>query len=116
MNLIETWREIPIPARKTEYEHKHLHLRADPDRYRRPEEFGRYDVDLTDTIVLLTRRCNAKDTMYSPIDVSHWGAIRVLRIRWYCRHCGSAHECYIPEAWLEEGKAVFVERITSEEE
>jgi len=118
MSMLQTWREIPIPARKTEYEGKRLLLLANPERYETPKQYRPDDYieqpDLTDWVVRLARRCNAKDTMGSPDDVSRWGSIRVLRIGWRCPHCGCAHSCYIPESWLEEGKAVFVEKVTEE--
>jgi broad specificity phosphatase PhoE len=117
MGMLQTWREISIPARKTEYEGKHLLLLANPERYEAPRQFwpdGYYgNPDLTDTVVRLTRRCNAKDTQSSSVDVSHWGAIRVMRVQWRCCFCNVSHDCYIPESWLEEGKAVFVEKVTS---
>ena len=120
MGMLQTWREIPIPSRKTEYEGKHLLLLANPERHAIPREFwpdGYYGPpDLTETVVFVTRRCNAKDTMGASSDVSRWGAIRVMRVHWTCCHCNACHECYIPESWLTEGKAVFVEKVTTDKE
>ena len=114
------WREIPIPARKPEYEGKHLRLLEDPPRDVIPLEAWPDGYpgppDLTDELVYVHRRMNAKDTMHSPIDVSHWGSVRVLRISWNCPYCASGHHCYIPESWLAEGKAVFMERVKEEDE
>jgi hypothetical protein len=55
---------------------------------------------------------NAMETMNSSNDVSAWGSVRVLRVSWRCPYCAAYHQCYIPESWLAEGKAVFVERVT----
>ncbi len=117
MSLIARWREIPIPSRKTEYEGKHLLLLDNPQKLDPPREYwpaGYEPIDLTDSVVKLYKRRNAKETMHSPRDVSGWGSIRVLQILWRCVHCNMSHECYIPESWLEEGKAVFVEKVTEE--
>jgi len=114
MNMIEAWREIPIPARKTEYEGKYLLLLDNPERGEIPRDSWPHgysgNPDITDTVVRVTRRMNSKDTWGTSTDVSRWGAIRVMRVRWYCSHCAAGHECYIPESWLAEGKAVFVEK------
>ena len=110
------WRETPIPARKADYEGKFLRLLEDlpeendiPRRWW-PEGYSGKP-DLTDMLVRLEKRLNAKDTMHSAHDVSSWGSIRVLRISWACPYCASTHQCYIPEAWLAEGRAVFMERV-----
>jgi hypothetical protein len=116
MNLMEAWREIPIPSRKTQYERRHLLLLDNPYKYEKLRDWERSEVDLTDTVVWLTRRLNAKDTMNTSHDVSNWGPVRILRILWECGYCGHDHECFIPESWLEEGKAVFVEKVTTVKE
>ena len=116
---MQTWREIPIPSRKTEYEGKYILLLDNPERYELSRRFWpdgyNGNPDLTDTVVWVVRRCNAKETQGSSNDVSGWGAIRVMRVQWHCCHCNSSHEFYIPESWLEEGKAVFVEKVTVKE-
>ena len=118
---MQTWREIPTPARKAEYAGKHLLLLACPYDFARERHKGWARMykgvpDLTDTVVYLLRRISAKETQGTSRDVSHWGAIRVLCVSWECSLCGSSHECCMPESWIEEGKAVFVERVTSTDE
>ena len=71
----------------------------------------KFNPDLTDAVVRITRRCNAKETMHSCNDVSRWGGIRVVRIVWHCPYCGGSHEFYLPESWIADGKAVFVEKL-----
>jgi hypothetical protein len=34
---------------------------------------------------------------------------RILPVTFDCATCGVTHQDYIPESWIEEGKAVFVE-------
>jgi hypothetical protein len=62
--------------------------------------------------VQITVRMNAKETMNTHINAfSHWGAVRVLKCLWRCpnENCRASHAGYIPESWISEGKAVFVE-------
>ena len=40
---------------------------------------------------------------------------RVLKVQWYCPTCDTSHFEGLPEAWIAEGKIVFVERKTPEE-
>jgi len=61
------------------------------------------------TPMRVERRLHAQQTMNSSQDVSSWGAIRILRCVWYCRACGAPHQVYLPESWVEVGRAVFVE-------
>jgi hypothetical protein len=109
------WREIPVPERKADYAGKHLRLLANPEQYEPPKQFWHEGYsgkpDLTGRVVYLHRRLNARETMNSAHDVSRWGDVRVLAITWHCTRCGASHSGYIPESWLEEGKAVFVERV-----
>jgi ParB family chromosome partitioning protein len=109
------WREVPIPDRKADYIGKNLRLLANPEQYDILREFWPEGYsgkpDLTGRVVYLQRRLNAKETMNSAHDVSGWGEVRVLGITWHCTHCCASHSGYIPESWLEEGKAVFVEKV-----
>lgn len=109
------WKEIPRPARKADYRYKHLRLLADPPEdgiWRAPGQ-NPLPVKTGDVLTVHARR-NAKDTWsaggYIP-SVTHWGDMRILELTWTCHHCGSSHSLLIPEAWLDEGKAVFVEPI-----
>lgn len=67
-------------------------------------------VPLPGTVVWIKQRLNAKDTMHSAQDVSRWGAVRVLKCSWECPTCKARHQGYMPESWIEEGKAVFVDK------
>ncbi len=111
MMLLDRWREIPPPAKK-DYVGKHLLLCADPAELDRPAPWEKEPkLDLTDAVVCITRRCNAKDTMGTCNDVAHWGGIRVVRVVWTCPHCAMTREIYLPESWIADGKAVFVEKL-----
>jgi len=60
--------------------------------------------------VRITRRMNARETMHSAQDVSRWGEVRILKCIWKCPACEAMHSGYLPESWIEEGKAFFIER------
>jgi len=61
-------------------------------------------------ILSIDRRLNAQETMHSSNDVSRWGKVRILSCSWRCLECGAWHQGYMPESWIEEGLAVFVEK------
>lgn len=58
----------------------------------------------------IDRRMNAMDTIHSANDVSFLGSERILKVTWRCQHCGARHTGYIPENWIADGKAFFVEQ------
>ena len=60
-------------------------------------------------IVRIFKRLNAKETWGLGDDCSSLGDIRVLKLHCRCLHCHVLHVCFIPESWVVEGKAVFVE-------
>ena len=60
--------------------------------------------------VFITRRMNAKETSNTAQDVSQWGEIRILKCRWTCSVCKAVHSGFIPESWIDEGKAKFLAR------
>jgi hypothetical protein len=118
----KAFREIPAPAKKADYVGQYLFLLADspadqrehvkkyfPDRPYRKNYAARGDV------VRIVRRQNAKETQHSAWDVSRWGEIRILALEFECATCGVTHRDFIPESWIEEGKAVFVEKFSKED-
>ncbi|MDE7372205.1 MAG: hypothetical protein K2N07_10820, partial [Desulfovibrio sp.] len=44
-----------------------------------------------------------------------WPKGRILEVEWDCPHCAQRHRILIPESWIAEGKAVFVESAEGEE-
>lgn len=111
-----TWREVPVPAKKADYRYKHLRLLAVPpaDGMLRSPETPPLPVRINDVTKISMRRA-AKDTWHVSLpDVSAWGDVRVLELEWKCPHCAEAHRILIPEYWIAEGKAVFVEAVTEE--
>jgi hypothetical protein len=118
----KSFREIPAPAKKEDYVGCYLFLRedspADQREYARkyfPDRPFRKNYAAKGDVVFIVRRMNAKDTMCSSRDVSGWGAIRIVDVEFECSACGTPHRDFIPEAYIEEGKAVFVKRFSKEE-
>lgn len=109
------WKNIPIPARKADYRFKHLRLLAAPPAQRiiggSPDQ-QELPVRINDVVRISMRRSweetNAKLNM---INISSWPPERVLEVEWPCPHCSHSHHFVIPESWIAEGKAVFVEKI-----
>lgn len=113
----QIWKEVPAPAKKADYRFKHLRLLAEPPAVGMLRAPGRppLPVRINDVTKVSMRRA-AKETWgvcYLP-DVTSWGDIRVLELEWMCPHCDQGHRILIPESWIAEGKAVFVEAVTEE--
>ena len=112
------WKEIPRPARKADYRYKFVRLSCPPpeDGQRRASGDPALPIHAGDVLQISMRR-NARDTRESCTvsNVAAWGDIRVLELRWKCPCCAIGHSVIIPESWLDDGKAVFVERVTEGE-
>jgi hypothetical protein len=119
----KAYREIPAPGRKADYVGCHLFLLEDSpadqrERVRKyfPDRPYRKNYAAKGDVVRIVRRMNAKDTSCGSRDVSFWGSIRILSVTFECATCGTTHQDYIPESWIAEGKAVFVEKYTKGED
>lgn len=110
------WKEVPAPARKADYAGKLLLLLETP-----PKQQHQYD-DSPELPILagdvariwMRRSFRAADCMHN-VDISSWAEGRVLELRWKCPYCAALHSVLIPESWIEEGKAIFVEPAEGEE-
>ena len=99
----EPMREVAAPKHKKEWVGKFLLLKK--------EETGTGGLKPPKgQMVRIERRLNAMETQNSSLDVGHWGSVRILKCCWYCKICGAYHSGYMPERWIEEGYAVFVEK------
>lgn len=109
------WKTIPTPSRKADYRYKHLRLLAAPPAQRifggSPDQ-EELPVRINDVVRIYMRR-TAEETAHvvSVNNVSAWGNTRVLDVEWACPHCSHLHHVMIPENWIAEGKAVFVEKV-----
>ena len=103
----EEWKAVSPPKFKKDWVGKYLNPLK--ERKRGSQERGGI-VPPEGTLLRIDRRLNAQETMHGPLDVACWGKIRILSCSWYCGACGARHGCYIPESWIEDGHAVFVEK------
>lgn len=109
---MQNWKEIPRPARKADYRYKFVRLSCPPPEAGQSRAPGDPALPIhAGDVLQITIRRNARDTWgnCSTPNVADWGDIRVLELRWICPCCGSWHAVFIPESWLDDGKAVFVE-------
>lgn len=100
------FKEIPIPKFKKDYAGKLLQI-TEPLTISRWNQEKRKFEDIPDPIV----PTNAIANLHSR-DVIGKDHPVTLRCRWPCPTCGHEHERSIPETWLNEGKARFVEEDT----
>lgn len=100
------YKKIDPPKKKADWPGKLLELAVAPPRWQ--EIVPRYLPEVG-AIVRIARRMNAKDTQGSCDDCSHWGNFRVLKVHCECPHCHVRHTCFVPECWIAQGKAFFVE-------
>lgn len=59
--------------------------------------------------VVIQRRMSAAETMNAALDLSRFGQERFLKVSWHCQHCAAIHNGFLPERWIAEEKAFFVE-------
>ena len=99
------WQSVPTPIRKGDYAGKFIRLSEQP-----PANHAYYKQYLPkpDSVVRIARRLNAYETMGTSEDISSWGKVRALKLEYKCPTCNFTHRCYIPENWIDDGKAVFV--------
>ena len=110
------WKEVERPARKADSRYKYLRLLAVPPEQRIVGgQSGQRELPVrTGDVVKIYMRRSAEETKHvvSVNDVSAWGDARVLEVEWPCPHCRHTHHVMIPESWIAENKAVFVEPIS----
>lgn len=114
------WKEVPAPARKADYRYKFLRLFDTPPRqkigYGPDGSYWKAELPVqTGDVVKIYMRRSAEEIGHicSVNDISVWGE-RVLDVEWLCPHCLHPHHVMIPESWIAEGKAVFVEKGAEE--
>ena len=92
--LIE-WREVPPPRYKKDWPGTFVRVPRFDDYLRRHEHPGS-NLPPDGSVCLLSRRVTGEG---EPVCILHW----------HCPGCLHCHETRIPDAWLAEGKAHFVE-------
>lgn len=103
-----TWKEVPAPARKADYRFRHLRLLAVPPK-QAVNNAPELPVKIGDVVSIFMRRSYEDAGDIWTRDISKWPKERILEVEWDCPHCDQRHRILIPESWIAEGKAVFVE-------
>ena len=98
------WKAVSPPKHKKDWVGKYLN----PLKERAPGEKGGC-LPPEGTLLRIDRRLNAQETMNGWLDVACWGKVRILKCSWHCGVCGAEHLAIIPESWIEDGYAIFVE-------
>lgn len=114
----ENWKVTDIPKRKMDYEGKYLKLLVDSPNVRGGIK-PRPSLLKAGSILWITARVNQGQAAMSsyPSNPSLYkdSKDRVLKVQWHCPICDTPHYEGLPEAWIAEGKLVFVEKKTPEE-
>jgi hypothetical protein len=114
----QNWKEAETPKRKKDYEGKYIKLLVDSPNVRGGVK-SRPSLLKEGSILWIAARVNQGQAAMSssPSNSSLYkdGKDRVLKVQWHCPTCGTSHFEGLPEAWIAEGKMVFVERKTPEE-
>lgn len=107
------WHPVEPPKRKADYRDKYLRLRATPPPatydWKNEVQGQPLPVQPGDIAQIYMRRAyrDIEDVVGKGFE--HIYGERVLELKWICPHCGHSHRLFIPEAWISEGKAEFVE-------
>lgn len=107
-----SWKKVEPPRTKAEWRYKHLRLLALPPRQvtiGKPE----LPVKIGDVVRIFMRRSYDDAGNLWTHDISEWPRERILEVEWGCPHCGHMHRSLIPESWITEGRAEFVEKDES---
>lgn len=78
-----------------------------------------YCVELTSGLEILERFLSRDEARMSGCgQLYRWSeeGQRVIKISWSCPHCAHTHEDFIPESFIRQKKAIFVEITESEGE
>lgn len=108
-----SWKAVSPPARKADWRYKHLRLLAFPPSSKYDWENNRpfppLPVQIGDVAQIYMRRDygDIKDVVGHGLEQEY--GKRVLEVYWKCPHCEHSHSLFIPESWIAEGKAEFVE-------
>lgn len=114
----QNWQDAETPKRKADYEGRHIRLLVDSPNVRYGIK-SRPSLLKAGSIVTIVARVNQGQAATSsyPSNSSLYSDSkdRVLKVQWHCPTCDISHFEGLPEAWIAEGKLVFVEEKTAEE-
>ena len=113
-------RECAIPTDKKDWPGKTLLMKEDcPIGHRRWEKYDQPSLLRKGELVTLERFLAKNEARYiGHLETSQWveEGQRVIKLTWTCPTCAARHEDYIPESFIRQKKAIFVEVTGTEGE
>lgn len=107
------WRKVDAPRTKAEWRDKFIRLNETPPSCRydglNNKPVPPLPIKPGDVAKIYMRRNLAEVTWWVPSTSEAYFGKRVLEIIWHCPHCDNPHHLIIPETWIGEGRAEFVE-------
>jgi len=114
----ENWQVAETPKRKKDYEGRYIKLLVDSPNVRSGVK-PRPSLLKAGSILWIAARVNqgqaAMSSYPSNSNLYKDNKDRVLKVQWHCPVCDTPHYEGLPEAWIAEGKLVFVEQKTAED-
>lgn len=108
-----SWKTIDVPKTKVEWRDKYLRLMEAPPSCRYDglahKSHDPLPVTIGDIAQIYMRRNLDEVPWWTPPDLKEYFGKRVIELVWKCPHCANPHHLIIPESWIAEGKAIFVE-------
>lgn len=107
------WVEKLPPARKGDWDGRYLRLMANSTvTYGWHEK--RPSLLIADSIVQIVRRTSVKQNSHGslpvPPECKGLSDAKLFDVKWLCPLCGVAHRELLPQSWVDDRKAIFVER------
>lgn len=113
-------RELAIPKYKKDWPGKTLLMKEDcPTTHWRAGKRDQPSLLTAGEVVRLERFLSRDEARMSGCgQLYRWSeeGQRVIKISWSCPHCAHTHEDFIPESFIRQKKAIFVEITESEGE
>lgn len=113
-------RELAIPKYKKDWPGKTLLMKEDcPLTHWRGGKPGQPSLLTAGEVVRLERFLSREEARMSRWrELYRWSeeGQRVIKLSWSCPHCAHTHEDFIPESFIRQKKAIFVEITESEGE
>ena len=113
-------RELAIPKYKKDWPGKTLLMKEDcPIRHRRWGKGDQPSLLRKGELVTVERFLAKNEVLYlGYVETHQWAEEeqRVIKLTWTCPTCAARHEDYIPESFIRQKKAIFVEAVETEEE
>lgn len=107
------WKKIDAPRTKAKWRDKFLCLNETPPSCRYDgvahKALKPLPIKPGDTVKIYMRRNLAEVNWGVPPSMEAYFGKRVIELIWKCPHCDNPHHLIIPEAWIADGKAYFVE-------